>query len=120
MAAAHTPNDAEGFYLNATMKQLWGVRDEGTRQSNPQAWPEPGDRVLCDCGRGQRSGMDACRSRTVLVGGISGQRSATLLEVPGRQDLSVLRLSGGGVQRVCRGRVKGQVFLAADSQSLPL
>ncbi len=28
LAAAHTANDAEGLYLNATVKQLWGSLDE--------------------------------------------------------------------------------------------
>jgi tetratricopeptide (TPR) repeat protein len=31
MAAAHTANDAEGFYLNATVKQLWGALDEAEK-----------------------------------------------------------------------------------------
>jgi tetratricopeptide (TPR) repeat protein len=31
LAAAHTANDAEGFYLNATVKQLWGALDDAEK-----------------------------------------------------------------------------------------
>jgi tetratricopeptide (TPR) repeat protein len=31
LAAAHTANDAEGLYLNATVKQLWGSLDEAEK-----------------------------------------------------------------------------------------
>src|SRR5690349_4821564 len=31
VAALHPANDAEGFYLNATVKQLWGALDEAEK-----------------------------------------------------------------------------------------
>lgn len=43
IAAAHTANDAEGFYLNATVKQLWGSLDEAEKLAENAVAANPKD-----------------------------------------------------------------------------
>jgi hypothetical protein len=67
MAAAHTANDAEGFYLNATVKQLWGALDEAEKLAEKAVAANPKEARY-------HYRLSAAARNGAILGGLDGYR----------------------------------------------